>query len=123
MRQDQIQKLNDLTEKLADAVLIDADPERWIGYGKSAGQMTKEERGDAYWCRKVAAATISVLKRVENVVSDATEAQNGGAELNEDAELEKEMASAEREAELLLDQLQRRIRKAEFDKRVHGANK
>lgn len=122
MRPDQIERLSALSEKLADAVLIDADPERWSGYGKAAGEMTKEERGDAYWCRKVAASTISVLTRVERVVSDA-QGQSDGTPADEDAELEKEMSSAEREAERLLDQLQRRSRKAEFDRRVHGAGK
>ncbi len=119
MRHDQIQRLSNLSEKLADVVLIDADPEKWVGYGKAASEMTKEERGNAYWCRKVAASTISVLTRIERVVSDA-QSTNKGPPDDEDAELEKEMRSAEREAERLLDQLQRRSKKVEFDKRVHG---
>lgn len=122
MRTDQIQRLAELSEKLADAVILDADPERWVGYGKPASQMTKEERGDAYWCRKVASSTISVLLRVERVVQECRGGNDTG-QPDEDAEMEKEVASAEKEAERLLDELQKRSRKAEFDRRVHGAGK
>mgnify|MGYP000016294249 CR=1 FL=1 len=105
MRQDQWERLAELEERLAEVVISDADPQHWIGNGRRPGELTKDERGDAYWCRKQAAASISVLMRVvalrEGVQGSfiAPPAPEGGDAVNMDAEL----AAVEGEAQKLMD--------------------
>ena len=62
MRPDQVERLKELTEKLADRFLMDADPSEWPGDGKSPADLTQQERGDAYWSKKNAMATGGVLR-------------------------------------------------------------
>jgi hypothetical protein len=61
MRQDQFDRLVTLTEKLTDVVLSDIDPEGWTAADKAPKAMTQGERGDAYWCRKNAAASLALI--------------------------------------------------------------
>lgn len=124
MRQDQYLRLQELTEAIADVVIHDADPKHWIGQGKRPGELTKEQRGDAYWCRKIAISSISVLTRVESLIGQVqaagagtTPTQDGGADDPLDAEVE----AAEKEAAKLLADLQSGASKASFDRRVHGS--
>lgn len=125
MRQDQFEKLQELSEKLTDVVIDEADPANWPGSGWKPIELTKEQRGDRYWSKKNAVATLSLIGRIHQLTSAIRLASNGGAtggagvEEPEDA-LDAEVAAAEKEAGKLLDQLQRRTKKAEFDKRVHG---
>ena len=49
MRPDQIQRLQDLSEKLADRFLLEADPAEWAGGSNAPADMSQQERGDAYW--------------------------------------------------------------------------
>lgn len=122
MRQDQFERLQALSDKLTDVVLTDADPAGWVGNGKLPKDLTQQERGDAYWCRKMAVATLSVLNRVAvltDIVREQSNAGNGAAKVSADAEtLDAEIKAAEKDAAKLLDKLQRRTKKAEFDKRV-----
>lgn len=64
MRQDQIDRLEDLAEEITDVFIRDADPANWSASDKTPKDMTKEERGDAHWCRKLAMHTGSLLARV-----------------------------------------------------------
>jgi hypothetical protein len=121
MREDQIQRLNDLGEKLADAVLRDADPENWIAGDKVPREMTTQERGDAHWCRKIAAGSYMLLERtlslVERVKNPGRENDSGTSQ----ADLDLEIAAAEKRAAQVLDQTLARARKVMFDRKVHGA--
>lgn len=115
MRDDQYARLKQLAEKLADVVIHDADPEHWTGSGKTAMELTKSERGDAYWCRKLAASSLSVLVRVFSVTGMVERSMGGTApqidpEADGPSELEKEVAQAERDAKKILDGLQKRSR-------------
>lgn len=108
MRDDQYVKLKALSEKLTDVVLAEADPALWNGYGKPLVDLTRDERGDAYWCKKNAAATLSVLMRVHNLVGviergALSEPPPEGAAGETD--LDKEVAAAEREAKVILKKL------------------
>lgn len=100
MREDQIQRLKDLSEKLAEVVLEEADPDLWPGAGVPIADMTKEQRGNRYWCKKNAAATFSLLERTQSLLTDAVDPRNNrpGAEVD----VEKQIAQREREAEKLL---------------------
>jgi len=95
MRPDQMQRLQALSERLADRFLADADPDTWTAADKVSRDMTTEERGDAYWCRKVAMSTGGVLNFVLNVMNNADGRQSN--EANDDA-LEQQVAAAEKRA-------------------------
>lgn len=99
MRPDQLARLAALSEKLADKVLDEADPETWPGAGVMLADMTKQERGDSYWCKKNAAMTLSLLMRVENVQQSAMKA---GLSDDDDADADGEIAKAEARAAKLL---------------------
>lgn len=97
MRADQIARLKDLSEKLADVVLEEADPDLWPGSGVTPADMTQEERGNRYWCKKNAAATFALLERTQSLLTDASELDPRG-QPHVRPELEAEIAAAEKRA-------------------------
>lgn len=109
MRDEQYVKLKALLVKLTDVVLVEADPAQWNGEGKPLVDLTREERGDRYWCKKNAAATLSVLMRVVNLVSVIERDNRPGdipaASEPGETDLDKEVAAAEREAKQILTKL------------------
>jgi len=111
LRQDQYEKIQEISERLADVVIADADPVNWTGDGKLPKELTKDERGDAYWCRKMAVATLSVMMRVSNLIGVIQRQTNDGSEagvVEDEALLDAEVAAAEKEANRLLDKLNNR---------------
>lgn len=116
MRAEQFARLQALQEKLTDVFLRDADPDSWAGAGQTLSEMTKETRGDSYWCRKNAAATLSVLMRTTNLIgviqmrSDPGRADAGGVPApeqdKEEDTLDADVRSAEKEANRLLAKMQ-----------------
>jgi len=124
MRQDQYEKLQALSERLTDVFLDEAEPEKWPGHNIEPGAMDQKTRGDRYWCKKNAVATLTLVGRVAgltDLIQKQSNAGNGAAGVTEEeATLDAEINAAEKEAAKLLDQLQRRSKKGEFDKRVHG---
>lgn len=118
MRQDQYVKVYNLSEKITDVALSDGDPDNWAAAGKSPKEMTKEERGDAYWSRKMAIGTFSVLSKVTELLQRHQDIIPPGDD--NDRLLEDEISSAEREGARLLDEMQRQTSKARYDKNVHG---
>ena len=121
MREDQYQKLQDMSEKLTDVFLVEADPDNWPGSGWEPTELTKDQRGDRYWSKKNAAATLTLAMKVANLNYIIKERGRGAGMVNpEDETLDAEIASAEREATKILDDLVRGKRKAEFKKRAIG---
>lgn len=112
MTPDQLKRLNDLSEKLAEVAIVDADPENWVGFGELPKDLTAADRGNAVWCRKVALATISVLSRVVAITAQvqtvAIPRQPGQEETDGDNLLNDEIDAAEREGKRLLDELLKR---------------
>jgi hypothetical protein len=117
VRADQYEKMKALAERLADAVIEEADPDNWSGKGKNPADLTREERGDRYWCKKNAAATLSVLMRVSNVTgvlertlfgtgTPADPEKPAGEEGETD--LDREVNAAEKDARRLLAKLQQK---------------
>jgi hypothetical protein len=106
MKPEQIDKLKALSERLTDVLLFDADPENWVGVGIPASQLSREERGDAYWCRRVATASVSVLMRVESLIADV--GAKHPAFGDDEGDLDTEIAKAEKEAARLLKRLNNR---------------
>jgi hypothetical protein len=88
--------------------------------------MDKATRGDRYWSKKNAAATVMLIGRVEQLTgmiqhgSNTGEGTAGVTETQD--ELDSEIDAAEKEAAKLLDKVQQNARKTQFDKRVHGKN-
>ncbi len=127
MRQDQFEKLQTLSEKLTDVFLVEADPDNWPGSGWKPIELTKDQRGDRYWSKKNAVATLSLISRVASL-TNVIRMQGGeplppGPEQNGQSEedgLDAEIREAEKEAQRLLNDIQKGTKKAEFDKRVHG---
>lgn len=122
MRQDQIERLKDLAEKLADRFLLEADPAEWPGDGKAPTEMSQQERGDAYWCKKNAMATGGVLRFVSDVIAKhAEEGPEKPSDPARESDLDRQIQDAERRsAELVTAAMARAKRKPEFDKRVAG---
>jgi hypothetical protein len=125
MRADQYERLQALTVKLTDHFLDEANPDNWPGAGISIAKMDSQTRGDSYWCRKVAAGTLSLIMRITNLTGkiqeDSADKGAGGAAIEDDEQdMDREVASAERKAAQLLDRMQSEARKTAFDKKTHG---
>lgn len=108
MRKDQITRLDELTEKLADVVLDEADPDFWPGNGVPLADLTQQQRGDRYWCKKNAAASMALLERLQRTVSDATGGRRNNGTEEAEEELDREIADAEKRAAKLLDEVQKK---------------
>lgn len=124
MRQDQYDKLQKLEEELTDVFLQEADPKLWPGVGATPANMDAQTRGDRYWCKKNAVATIAMMTRIGHLTGMIQRAAAGTEPDPEDGKaedsLDAEVTSAEKEAKKLLAELQDPKHKAKFDKRVHG---
>lgn len=121
MRADQYEKLQALSERLTDVFLNEAEPEKWPGNALAPGAMDQQTRGDRYWCKKNAVATLTLIGKVVAITNLKSPAGSGApGAIDEQESLDAEINAAEKEAAKLLDQLQNRNRKTQFDKRVHG---
>ncbi|WP_286975756.1 hypothetical protein [Pseudomonas sp.] len=105
MREDQLTKLQNLSEGLADVVISETDPAGWPGAGKPLSELTKDERGDRYWTKKNAAATMTLLLKVVNI-SNLLAGNRKPPAADQEQELDDELAAAEREAVALLERAQ-----------------
>lgn len=110
MRPDQIQRLQDLSEKLADVVLEEADPAEWPGANMPLAALSQQERGNRYWCKKNAAATFALLERTSSLLTDSKDLRNHRPD--DDADMEKQIAAKEREAAKMLDKVLKRAKSA-----------
>lgn len=121
MRPDQIQRLRDLSEALADVFIVEADPANWSGGGLPR-DMSQEERGNRHWDRKGALGTGAVLSHTLNVIKHYEDRKPpAGAQDDPDGDLDKAITEAERRAKSALDRVMNKAKgKDEFDRRVHG---
>jgi len=119
MRPDQLQRLQDLSEKLADTFLTEADPGEWTGGSVGPADLTQQERGDRYWCKKNAMATGGVLRFTLDLIS-SHERPGGGTPAEEDADMEARISEAEKRAAAAV---KRAVDKAKSDAKVHGRAK
>jgi len=126
MRQDQFERLQALTEKLTDVFLDEAEPSKWPGHGIDANAMDQQTRGDRYWCKKNAAATLTVIMKTTGLIGVIQHRSAAGApegvqpESDEPDGLDGEIRAAEKEAQRLLNKIGGATSKEAFDKRVHG---
>lgn len=75
MRPDQMERLRELEEKLADVFLEEADPDGW-----------SSEKKERYWQRREAAETAALLTRTQALMSN----DSGGSRQDPDREREAE---------------------------------
>lgn len=120
MRQDQLERLQDLQERLADRFLLEADPQEWPGDGKAPADMTTQERGDAYWCKKNAMATGGVLRYTIDLMSRHTPQEGDPPNTSEESDLDRKIREAERRAQDAMKRLVDKSKKTAFDKHTHG---
>jgi hypothetical protein len=124
VRDDQYARLKGLSEKLTDVVLVEANPEKWPGVGKELAELTRDERGDRYWCKKNAAATLTMLMKVHSLTGVLEQRGGFGAppadpeEPGGDVDLDKEIRSAEKEAARVINRLQHEARSAGRSKKA-----
>lgn len=104
MRDDQIERLKALSEGLADVVLDEANPGNWPGTGKTLADLTRDERGDRHWCKKNAAATMTLLVKVMSITGHVRGGTLPSGTTEDD--LDAIQAKAEREATALLERAQ-----------------
>ncbi|HDS1602775.1 hypothetical protein [Stenotrophomonas maltophilia] len=100
MRDDQRQRLADISEALAEVAIRDADPANWTAADKPLCDMTKEERGDAAWCRKTAVQSVALLGRLQQILRDT-----GGGKSGDDDDPASDIKRAEKEARKLLERV------------------
>jgi hypothetical protein len=116
VRDDQYLRLQALNEKLIDAVIVEANPDAWPGDPTKLAEMSREVRGDRYWCKKNAAATLSVIMKLTSITGmmertlRGTAPAPGDPDGDDETDLDKEMKAAEREAKTALAKIQRRQR-------------
>lgn len=122
MRPDQLERLKDLSERLADVFITEADPENWSGAGKLPNEMSKGERGDRHWDRKGAMGTGGVLKYTLDLIAGgkAGETKDQGEQAARDADLEAKISDAEKRAKQAVARVIDKAAKAEYDRRVMG---
>lgn len=115
MRDDQYIRLQQLEEKLTEQFLTEADPENWTGSGVLPMELSQQQRGDRYWCKKNAVATISLTIRIGSLLG-MVQRRDPAPPGDEDgegllhAELDAEVAAAEKEAKKMLAKIERRAK-------------
>lgn len=119
MRQDQLERLNDLAESLADAFLLEADPREWPGNGASPADLSQQERGDRYWCKKNAMATGGVLRYTLDLIGKQPP-PGAATDPAADSDLDKRIAEAEKRAAKAVNDALSKAKKQAFDERTHG---
>lgn len=124
MRDDQYIKLQSLSEKLTDTLFDEIDPDVWPAAGKKPAELTKDERGDRYWSKKNAAATLTLITKVGSLINLAQSrnpaAGASGETADPEVDIDKEIAAAEKEAAARMDELAKQREKREFLKRAVG---
>lgn len=103
MKQTQIEKLQELQERLADVFLDEADPRNWPGAGVKQADMKQQDRGDRVWIKKNAMGTVNLICRITTLLAPPSSA--GGSIPDDDKELADMRKAAEKEAAQLLGRL------------------
>lgn len=100
MRPDQYEKLQALTERLADVFLVEADPANWSGGDKLPCDMSQNERGDRHWDKKGAMGTGGVLRYTLDLIASGKTNKINDAETQaaRDSDLDRKIREAERRA-------------------------
>ena len=100
MRSDQIERLTQIEEKLVDVFTSECQPETW------PTMEDYKSRGDRYWHKKNALATLRIVGQIDHLLRDIVRADRdpdpkapGETEVGE---LERDAAKLERRARAVL---------------------
>lgn len=102
MRPEQITRLSEIEEALTDIFIAESQVKKW------PGMKTAAERGDRYWHKKNALATLTLVGRIQTVLRDIRTGDGGekkpGADTppEEPESLEAEAARLEKQGVALL---------------------
>lgn len=106
MRKDQIERLDEIVERIADVFLTEADPDNWSGSGIALRDMDERTRGNRYWDKKNCIQTGSLLWRgIEIKDRQLGTSPNHAVPLPED-DADKEIKRYEKKAKELIDAIQ-----------------
>lgn len=67
MTADQFHRLSAIQSKLFDVLAVESDPDDWPGAGLKPNAWDQQTRGDRYWSKKNAAATMSLIARAQQI--------------------------------------------------------
>jgi len=104
---DRTERINDLTERLADVFLTEADPDNWSGAGVHPTEMDPQTRGARNWDAKNANQVGALLMRTLEL-RERFAGLPGFKPTGEDDRADANIAKYEREAKRLLDTVSQR---------------
>lgn len=114
MRQDQFENLQKRAEQLVDLFIQESDPDKWPGAGIEPANMDKGARGDRYWCKKDAVATLACAQRIVSLIdtvraktSKPTSPDDPGAVTDDEGDVDADVRAAENEADRILRNLRK----------------
>jgi len=97
MKQEQVDKLTALNDRLLDMFFEECDIDQW------PTTETKEGRGDRYWMKKNATTTLALIGRIHGIMAlNSALLLNEAEDEKEDAGLDKQIKAAERVAKSML---------------------
>lgn len=102
MRPEQISRLTEIEEQLVDIFVVEAETKKWPGMD------TPQSRGDRYWHKKNALATLTLVGRIQTVLRDIRTSEGGGdkeksaGEVEPERSIEQEAAALEKQGVALL---------------------
>ncbi|EAQ6129194.1 hypothetical protein AXA88_09025 [Salmonella enterica] len=101
-------RLTNLIDKLTNVVIEEADPDNWSGSKKPVKELTKDERGDRYWDKKNAAASLTLLIKVHSLIGIQSRGATGENADDDDFGLAQQVAKAEKEAAAIIERVMKK---------------
>lgn len=130
MRQDQFEKIQAMNESLADVFINEVNPANWPGADQPIDMQDAKIRGDRYWMKKNAVATMTLMQRIAVFVGMvkrgtlplASEfvSDDSGETGENDVSIDKEISKFEKMAAAAIKDIQENTGKENYDRRVHG---
>lgn len=128
MRPDQYQRLMALDERLMDVFLEEVNPDNWEGSKIPIDQQDSKIRGNRYWHKRNAAATLTLVVKVNSIVGIMQRNMSGdtpGLVVDEhddkhEDDIDAQINSAERKAAALIKKITDPATKQEFMERTLG---
>ncbi|ENT9569148.1 hypothetical protein ACFA6N_002430 [Salmonella enterica] len=108
MYEDYRTRLTALSDKLTNVVIEEADPDNWSGSKKPVKELTKDERGDRYWDKKNAAASLTLLIKVHSLIGMQSRGTTGENVDDDDFGLAQQVAKAEKEAAAIIERVMKK---------------
>lgn len=105
MRPDQLERLLQVEERLADVFISEADPDQWPGGSAPCAKLTIPQRKERYLWKRAASETAMLLARTQTLMSEAR-----SGTLPDDYDMERQVKLREKQATDLLEKAMARAR-------------